>query len=78
MNEPMGEVQAPKRGSRWKHKKTGNIYRVILANVVREKDGARCVIYARVGEIGATHWERPLSEFLDGRFEEQKQTSQQG
>jgi hypothetical protein len=74
----MDEVQAPKRGSRWKHKKTGNDYRVILGDVVRESDGTLCVIYARVGEIGATHWERPLDEFMDGRFKEQKQTSQQG
>jgi hypothetical protein len=70
----MDEVQAPKRGSRWKDKENGTVYRVILVDVVREPDGTRCVIYARVGQDNATHWESPLSRFLGGRFEEQTQT----
>lgn len=73
----MDGLTAPKRGSRWKHKKTGNIYRVILGDVVRESDETLCVIYSRVGE-SKIKWERPLAEFLDGRFEEQTQAAQQG
>lgn len=69
----MDELKAPKRGSRWKHKRTGGTYRVILGDVVREKDGTVCVIYARVGET-KPKWERPLAEFMDGRFEEVTQT----
>jgi hypothetical protein len=76
MKDSMDGMQAPKRGSRWKHLKTGNEYRVILGDVVREKDGTLCVIYARVGET-KPKWERPLAEFLDGRFEEQTQTVKQ-
>jgi hypothetical protein len=54
--------------SRWRHIKTGGVYRVVgLANMQAADsplDGVRVVIYC-----GDQTWVRPVTEFLDGRFE---------
>jgi hypothetical protein len=51
-------------GAYYCHKKTGHIYQVLLMAKL-EKTLEDVVIYGR----GRERWVRPLSEFLDGRFE---------
>ena len=54
-------------GVRWKHKKTGNVYR-IMAFGFTEKTLTPSVIYENVTQPGAL-FIRPCEEFFDGRFE---------
>jgi hypothetical protein len=55
-------------GSIWKHRKTGMSY-VVLGHCVIEKTLAGSVIYQHHKNPRGIKWVRPLSEFLDGRFE---------
>lgn len=55
----------PRRGSRWRHVKSGNTYRVHCVARV-EATLAPVVVY---DATGVEVWTRPLAEFLDGRFE---------
>ena len=48
----------------WRHKKTGNIYRVVGGCRIEDANKL-AVLYARDGVV----WCRPSEEFLDGRFE---------
>lgn len=57
---------APPVGSVWKHAKTGNDY-VVTARGIREEDLSPMLAYRRVD--GSLTWFRPVSEFLDGRFQ---------
>ena len=54
-------------GVRWKHKKTGNIYRIVDF-VIIEKTLTPAVCYEPVVEPGGL-FVRPCKEFFDGRFE---------
>jgi hypothetical protein len=51
----------------YRHKKTGGIYRIIERGKL-EATLEEVVIYTRASG-GDTVWVRPLSEWLDGRYE---------
>jgi hypothetical protein len=65
----------PLTGQLYRHKKTGNIYKVILADCRIEATNTEAVAYQRVlfgmdrHELTTVVWVRPFSEFVDGRFE---------
>lgn len=54
-------------GSLWKHKKTSTIY-TVKDIAILESDLSLVLSYKELG-ASKVHWIRPLSEFLDGRFE---------
>lgn len=54
-------------GSLWRHKKTDTIY-TIKDLAILESDLSLVVSYEELDD-SKVHWIRPLSEFLDGRFE---------
>lgn len=57
-------------GARWKHRKTGHVYRVHCAAII-EATMTPAVVYAREDPTPGM-WVRPQAEFLDGRFERLK------
>jgi len=60
----------PLTGKCYRHKKSGNIYRVVFADCRIEATNTEAVAYRRVGVNFATPvWVRPYEEFVDGRFE---------
>ena len=59
----------PLRGQAYRHKKTGNVYRVVLADCRIEATNTEAVAYRRADDPHAGVWIRPRSEFCDGRFE---------
>ena len=59
----------PAIGSRWQHRKRGSIYEVV-SNARIEATLEAAVVY-RDTAVGMT-WVRPLAEFIDGRFEQQR------
>lgn len=59
----------PLTGQAYRHKTTGNIYRVILADCRIEATNAEAVAYRRADDPHAPVWVRPYDEFCDGRFE---------
>jgi len=52
---------------RYRHKKTGGVYRVLHATALIEADMSLAVVYQ--SEKDGTVWVRPTREFLDGRFD---------
>lgn len=55
----------------YRHKKRGTVYEVVgiaTLQVDGPQDMAECVIYKDI--ISGRVWVRPISDFLDGRFEE--------
>jgi hypothetical protein len=56
--------------ARWKHVKTGNVYRVHCVATI-EATMTPSVVYEREDHTPG-RWVRPQSEFLDGRFERLK------
>ena len=52
----------------WRHKKTGTIYRILTVGLL-EKNLEPHVIYTEECDDECPLWIRPVSEFLDGRFE---------
>ena len=71
LEEALVELGAKKQkvpvGSLWRHKKTGTIYTIKDIAII-ESDLSLAVSYKELG-TAKVHWVRPLSEFLDGRFE---------
>jgi hypothetical protein len=57
-----------KVGQLWRHKKSGNVYRVDDICIIEEtmKDG---VLYSPTGQVVFAPFMRPREEFEDGRFE---------
>jgi hypothetical protein len=55
-------------GTLWKHLKTGNMY-VIVDVCLLEATLDEHVLYKRADHTGPI-WCRPMSEFIDGRFEQ--------
>lgn len=55
-------------GSRWKHLKTGNVY-IAGETAIIEATMMPAIIYRIENLYGGSWWVRPISEFLDGRFE---------
>ncbi len=53
-------------GARWRHRKSGGLYKVLAVGRI-EATLAPCVIYQ--AEAGGDVWVRPYDEFTDGRFE---------
>lgn len=53
---------------RFRHKKTGGLYRVIAFGRT-EATLDPVVIYQSVGTLEPHVWVRPLTEWIDGRFE---------
>jgi len=60
-------VEEPEIGSRWRHLKRGATY-IVEGSCVIEALLVTGVIYK--SEADGTVWVRPLSEFVDGRFEQ--------
>lgn len=60
------EFAERKRGARFKHLKTGGIYRIITEGN-EENSGDDVIVYR--SEKDGSVWVRPKSEFFDGRFE---------
>jgi hypothetical protein len=68
--------KCPKHGTLWRHVKTGHLYHVVQGCVI-EATLTPAVLYTAATTFGAVteyahacvSWVRPLSEFLDGRFE---------
>ena len=58
----------PEINSIWKHLKTGREYAVIVLAEM-ESDETEVVVYERHGCYDGHIWVRPLSEFMDGRFQ---------
>lgn len=58
----------PMIGWHYRHKKTGGVYKVIMFATI-EATMQSAVIYEPVGHDLGRRWVRPLSEFMDGRFE---------
>lgn len=56
----------PMRLQRWRHLKTGGLYKILAVALVENGGGDQDVIYQNVdtGQI----WSRPHQEFFDGRF----------
>lgn len=61
------EVDFPSISNLWRHIKTGGVY-VVMCPAVIETDAVPAVAYAIANGDG-TVWVRPVTEFLDGRFE---------
>ena len=61
------EVDFPSTDRLWRHIKTDGIYAVLCPAVI-EVDLTPAVLYSKSGGDG-TVWVRPVTEFLDGRFE---------
>ncbi len=59
----------PLTGQHYRHKKTGNVYVVLLADCRIEATNTEAVAYRRVEDSAAPVWIRPYTEFADGRFE---------
>ena len=59
----------PLTGQTYRHKKTGNLYRVLHADARIEATNTEAVVYTRADFETGIVWVRPLTEFLDGRFE---------
>ena len=59
----------PLTGQLYRHKKTGNIYRVVLADCRIEATNTEAVAYQRAHDRMSVVWVRPYVEFSDGRFE---------
>lgn len=54
----------------WKHKHNDHIYKIISYRFCRiEATNEPAVVYTRADGKEKTRWIRPLSEFLDGRFQ---------
>lgn len=51
----------------WRHRKTGDLYRILDDDVTRESDLEPVVVYQDVAS--GRKWCRPAVEFFDGRFE---------
>ena len=67
--------EAPKVGSYWRHKKTNHKY-IVIGGAVIEATMAESVVYRRMPlEADPRCWVRPVTEFLDGRFEPTKKGS---
>lgn len=64
----MSEATEVPFDSRWRHKKTGNVYKVRLGRVTIEATMTPAVVYYREDNTPGL-WVRPTAEFLDGRFE---------
>ena len=62
------EIDFPDAMRPWKHVKTGHTYTVVLMCVI-EATGAPAVAYTKSEEGTHPMWIRPVSEFLDGRFQ---------
>lgn len=58
---------APSAGARYRHKKTGGVYRVIADPALMEADKTPVVVYQ--SEQDGQVWVRPAAMFHDGRFE---------
>jgi len=59
----------PLTGKCYRHKKTGNVYRVVLADCRIEATNTEAVAYQRADMAAGIVWVRPYEEFADGRFE---------
>jgi len=59
----------PLTGMCYRHKKTGNVYRVVLADCRIESTNSEAVAYRLASAEDAPIWVRPYEEFTDGRFE---------
>jgi len=59
----------PLTGQLYRHKKTGNVYRVVLADCRIEATNTEAVAYQRDDDHASVVWVRPYTEFTDGRFE---------
>lgn len=58
--------------SRWRHKKTGGLYRVLFVAACATNGAAgRAVVYRRDNDypVDGDYFYRDVAEFLDGRFE---------
>ena len=66
--EKMTDVM-PLTGQLYRHKKTGHVYRVLLAHCRIEATNTEAVAYQSSEQKFATVWIRPYDEFCDGRFE---------
>lgn len=67
----MNDTPTLEMGQYWRHKKTGHEY-IIEGFCVIEASMAPAVLYRqhKGGEAySATLWARPVTEFMDGRFE---------
>ncbi len=62
----------PAISSVYRHKKRGTLYTIINHGTLQlnqsDQDDALCVIYRNVVDDGKI-WIRPITEFMDGRFE---------
>lgn len=71
LEEALAELSARKQevpiGSLWRHRKTDTIY-TVKGLALLESDLSLVLSYKELGTSNI-HWIRPLSEFLDGRFE---------
>lgn len=68
MRAALAAVLPDAEGWRYRHKKTGGTYKVLLADNVRcEWDLTPAIVYQ--SEHDGSIWIRPYSEFHDGRFE---------
>lgn len=56
--------------TRYRHKKTGNVYEVLRDDAIIEATMERAVVYRPAGSEVAPWWVRPHAEFADGRFEQ--------
>jgi hypothetical protein len=56
------------QGAKYRHKKTGHIYELVGC-CKWEPDGTHAVLYRRVNPRDDQIWARPVSVFMDGRFE---------
>lgn len=52
---------------KWRHIKSGGMYRVLTADAKLEWNLVRAVVYQSLADHSI--WVRPHSEFMDGRFE---------
>lgn len=64
--QPGEFASLPPCGTRWRHRKRGTTYLVLLSGKI-EATLEPAVIYQ--ADADATIWIRPAAEFLDGRFE---------
>ncbi len=61
------KIGFPDGSKLWRHIKTDGIYAVLCPAVI-EAGTVPAVLYSKSGGDG-TVWVRPVTEFLDGRFE---------
>ena len=59
----------PLQGQTYRHKKTGHVYIVLLADCRIEATNTEAIAYRRADDRYAVVWVRPYTEFVDGRFE---------